>query len=196
MSMIKLIGLAGTNGSGKDTVGQMLAERHHFLFVSVTDLLRQEARTKNLPVEREVLRTISSQWRNEGGQGVLVDKAYSMYESAGQSSAGLVVASLRHPAEADRVHELGGIVVWVDADPRVRYQRVQANMTSRGRAQEDRKTFQQFLAEEQAEMTATANDANLDMSGVKQRADITLDNSSEDIEVFKEQAEEALSQNL
>jgi len=36
---LKIIGLAGTNGSGKDTVGHILADKHGYLFVSVVELL-------------------------------------------------------------------------------------------------------------------------------------------------------------
>ena len=74
---LQIIGIAGTNGAGKDTVGELLAEHYGYLFVSVTELLRAEARRRGLPVEREVLRSISAEWRRELGLGVLVDKAYA-----------------------------------------------------------------------------------------------------------------------
>ncbi len=191
--MEKLIGLAGTNGSGKDTVGHMLAERYSFLFISVTDLLRNEARARNLPIEREVLRTISAEWRREKGLGVLVDKALEVHQSATKHPKGLAIASLRNPGEADRVHELGGKVVWVDAKSRVRYERIQANAANRGREKEDNKTYEQFIAEEAAEMTSSGDSATLDMLSVKQKADIFLDNSTNDVEAFKRQAAAALS---
>ena len=70
-----IIGLGGTNGSGKDTVGHMLAERHGYLFVSVTDILRAEAEKRGLSPEGENLRTKRAEWRRDGGLAVLVDKA-------------------------------------------------------------------------------------------------------------------------
>jgi len=79
-----IIGLSGTNGSGKDTVGGILAEKHGFMFISVTDLLRDEAKRRGDPVERKVLRTISAQWRRESGLGVLVDKATEEFRRAGR----------------------------------------------------------------------------------------------------------------
>ncbi len=66
-----VIGLSGTNGAGKDTVGEMLAAHHNYMFISVTELLRKEARRRYLPVERGVLRAISTEWRRELGLGVL-----------------------------------------------------------------------------------------------------------------------------
>jgi hypothetical protein len=127
-----------------------------------------------------VLRTISAEWRREQGLGVLIDKAVEYFKEQSGDYKGLAIASLRNPGEADRVHELGGIVLWLDADPRVRYERVQANAAARDRAEEDNKTFEQFVAEEQAEMHTSGDAATLDMSAVKGRADVTIVNEYAD----------------
>lgn len=181
MQNITIIGLAGTNGSGKDTVGHILAEKHGYLFISVTELLRAEAKRRGLPVEREVLRTISAEWRRELGLGVLVDKAVAEYETVKDKYAGVVMASLRNPGEADRVHDMDGIVIWVDADAQTRYDRIQANAAIRGRAEEDNKTFEEFLAEEAAEMHVPegGDAAMLDSAAVKERSDVFIDNSDD-----------------
>lgn len=195
---IKIVGLSGTNGSGKDTVGKVLAEHHHYFFVSVSDLLRDEAIKRGWPPHRESTRTISAEWRRKHGVGILVDRAVDTYKTAGgdEKYAGLVIANFRNVGEADRVHALGGIMLWVDADPRVRYERVQKNSANRGadRAIDDNKTFQQFLADQEAEMHPPAGDdpAQLNMAGVKQRADIRLDNNSNDLGVFRRDIETAL----
>src|SRR5579884_2036191 len=148
-SKLWVIGVAGTNGAGKDTVGHMLATYYNYMFVSVTELLRTEAKRRGLPVEREVLRTISAEWRRELGLGVLVDKAVAEYEVAKDKYSGVVMASLRNPGEADRVHELGGTMIWIDAEAKIRYNRVQANKDIRGRQSEDEKTYEQFLRSEE-----------------------------------------------
>jgi cytidylate kinase len=189
---IQLIGLSGTNGSGKDTVGHMLDQHHHYMFISITDLLRNEARRRGVPIDREHLRGISAEWRRQLGLGVLVDKAVAEYEAVKDKYNGLVIASLRNPGEANRVHELGGTVVWIDADPRARYERVQANAPTRGRAGEDNKTFEQFQMEEAAEMQFSGDTATLNMIGVKERSDIKIDNNDPDLETFRRQLEKAL----
>lgn len=174
---MKIVGIAGTNGSGKDTVASLLAQRYGFLPVSVSDLLRDECRRRGLPVERENLRSISAEWRREGGLGVLVDKAMEAYKAAGKAYKGLAVGSLRNPGEVERVHELGGEVVWVDADPNIRYERIQR--VNRGRGGEDNKTYEQFLAEEKAEMQHSGDAATLNMSGVQALCDTTILNESD-----------------
>jgi cytidylate kinase len=137
VNKLQIIGLSGTNGSGKDAAGLILADKHGYLFISVTELLRNEAKRRGLPVEREVLRTVSAEWRRELGLGVLVDKAVAEYEKDADKDAGVVMASLRNPGEADRIHEFGGTMVWLDADPHVRYERIQANAAHRDRAEEE-----------------------------------------------------------
>ena len=185
---MKLYGIAGTNGAGKDSVGEMLAERHGFLMVSVSDLLREEARKRNQPIEREVLRTISAEWRREFGLGVLVDRAVDLFNVSPATYAGLVAIPMRNVGEAERIHELGGSLIWVDADQKTRYNRI----FSRQRSDEDKKTFEQFQAEEKDEMHRSGDEATLDMAGVKKICDTFLVNDGNDIEAFKDATEKAL----
>ncbi len=176
-----LIGIGGTNGSGKDSLGQILADKHGFLFISMTDMLRNELQRRRVPTNRENMRELSAAWRRESGLGVLIDKAWAEYQKVAEHYRGLVVASLRNPGENDRVHELGGAVVWVDASPQIRYDRI----TSRGRI-DDQRTFDEFLQDEQAEMHQSGDEATLNMAGVKAKADITIENNEQTIEAFEQ----------
>ncbi len=185
---MKIIGVSGTNGSGKDTVGELLRDDFGWLFVSVTELLRDECRRRGWAVERENLRKISAQWRREQGLGILVDKALAEFKSQTKTYQGLILSSLRNPAEADRVHELGGQVIWVDADPKVRYARI----TPRARSPEDRKTYKEFLAEQKREMTPEGDEATLNTLGVKAKADIFIQNNGNDLDALKQDIIHAL----
>lgn len=186
---MKLIGIGGTNGSGKDTLAHFLVERHGWLFVSISDILRQEAMKLELPAERHHLREFSADMRRKHGHGVLIDKAVEQYEGLQPRAPGLVMASLRNPGEADRVHQLDGHVIWVDAGPKVRYERI----FKRNHDHRDKKTFEEFLAEEQAEMEHEGDDATLNMSGVKAKADIFITNDSDDLDDFKRSIGKALA---
>lgn len=183
---VLIYGIAGTNGAGKDSVGDMLADRHDFLVVSASDLLREEARKRGLSIEREVLRTISAEWRKKDGLGAIIDHAKKLFDEG--DYAGLAITSIRNPGEPDRIHDLGGKVVWVDADPKIRYERI----TSRQRSTEDKKTYQEFVEEEKAEMTPSGDETTLNMAGVKDRSDIFLENNGNDLEAFKNEAEKIL----
>lgn len=171
---MKIIGLSGTNGSGKDTVGRILQEEYGYLFVSVTDILRDELLVESKPTERENMRELGDKWRREIGLSVLVDKAVEIFNSKKNAHEGLVVSSIRNVGEVEHIHELGGIVIWVDADPKIRYQRVIAR-----RRTDDEKTFEQFMREEQDEMHAYGDEAGLAVGEVKKLCDIFIENNSD-----------------
>jgi cytidylate kinase len=187
-----IIGISGTNGSGKDTVGQILVEQFNYVFISVTELLRQEAHQRGLSADRNTLRTISAEWRRQSGLGVLVDKAVTAFSQKANSGK-LALASLRNHGEVDRVHELGGVVLWLDAQPRLRYDRIQANAVIRDRAAEDQRTFDQFLADEQVEMQASGDAATLDMLQVKAQADIVIINDFSNIPALAQEVARKLN---
>ncbi|HUD06399.1 MAG TPA: AAA family ATPase [Candidatus Saccharimonadales bacterium] len=180
---MRLIGIAGTNGAGKDTVGNLLAEQYNLLFVSVSDLLREEARARNLPVTREVLREISAEWRREFGLGVLVDRAIKQFRGHGGKYSGVVACPMRNEGEAQHLKDLGGTLVWVDANPHVRYERVM--QADRGRPGEDDKTFEEFFAEEEAEMKRLGDKATLSTGDVKKIADVFIENDDNDLKKLR-----------
>lgn len=183
---MKLIGIGGTNGSGKDTLGEFLAKDYGWLFVSGSNILREELNRRGLPIERENLRALGNEWRKLFGAGVLINKSVEQYRQGKYN--GLVLASIRSVGEADRVHELGGKVVWVDAAPKIRYERIY----SRRRSTEDDKSYKQFLKEEQDEMFGNNDKATLNMAGVKAKADIFLTNDTNNIDDFKRAAQAVL----
>ena len=186
-SEFPIIGIGGTNASGKDTVAQMLVEKYGWQYVSLSDLLRDELKSRGESITRKKLRDLSAQWRKIHGPDVLVDRAAKLFDSGRYK--GLVVASLRNWGEADAIHQLGGKVVWVDANPKIRYQRIK----KRVRDGEHLLTYKEFLADEQEEMEHFEGDKHtLNLKGVKDRADFFLQNNGTDIEAFKNYAEKAL----
>lgn len=189
---IKIIGVGGTNGAGKDVLGLFLAEEYKYFNATATDMLVEELHKRSWPVDRTHKSRLSAEWRREFGMSAIVDKALELYNQTPSKYQGLVVGSLRHPGEAERVHELGGVVVWIDADPRARYDRIQANKHLRKRAREDEKSFEDFLADEKREMTPEGDGATLNMAGVKELADIFIENNGNDIAVFQKTIEKAL----
>lgn len=183
-----LYGIAGTNGSGKDSLAEYMAKKHRFLFVSSSDLLRAEAAKRGLSTERHNLHNISAEWRREAGLGVLVEKAVDYFNAQPEGSyRGLITGSLRNPAEADAIHAHGGKMIWTDAEPEIRFGRLQG----RGRA-DDPESYDKFLADEAIEMTHSGDAATLSLSDVKARCDIFIDNSGDTIEQFEQLVDETL----
>ncbi|MGF7228501.1 MAG: AAA family ATPase [Candidatus Saccharibacteria bacterium] len=172
MKLPEVIGIAGTNGSGKDTLAALRAERENCLHVTVSDILRAHLTEEGVALEREYLAALSKRWREESGdEAILVTKTIQRYlgERALVGHNGLSVVSLRHPAEVIAVKKFGGKVLWVDADPEIRYERICG--AQRNRVDDD-KTFEQFRAEEAREMTPAHGDStSVNLGAVRPLAD-------------------------
>lgn len=184
MKLPKIVGIAGTNGAGKDTLGELLAERCGYKFRSVSDILREELTTQGVPHERERMRALSTKWANEYGHGVLSVKTIEAYaeEEKREGYNGLAIGSIRRPAEAEAIQKEGGVVLWVDADKRVRYDRIQAN--SRGRSDDDH-SFEDWSKHEDMEMQPIEGEpGSMNMLGVKEIANVHIDNNFDSYEAY------------
>jgi hypothetical protein len=78
--------------------------------------------------------------------------------------------------ETLHLKDIGGTPMWIDANPRVRFERIQA--VNRGRTDEDSKTYEEFLAEEAREMHPSQDADSLNMAGVHNLADAKLLNET------------------
>ena len=170
MKLPHIIGIAGTNGSGKDTLGDLLEQERGYTVVSLSDILREELTRQGKPHTRENLSGLSRQIREAEGDGVMSRRVIAQH---GVSENGLCITSVRAPGEAQVIKDAGGSVVWVDADAQTRYQRVAAR--AHGRVT-DRVSFEEFMQHDQAEMTPSAQGGGLNMLGVKEIADIHIAN--------------------
>lgn len=180
MKLPRIIGVAGTNGSGKDTLGDILHEERGYVVVSLSDILRAELTRDGLEHTRENLSGRSRQIREEEGDGAMSRRAIEMQNN---TSNGLVITSIRTPGEVDAIHAAGGIVVWIDADQRLRYDRIVA--AGRGRVT-DEIGFEEFLRQERDEMSPTPQGGGLNMNGVKSRADVTIINEFSSLAAYRE----------
>lgn len=184
MKLPEIVGIAGASGAGKDTTGHLLA-KFGYKFTSISDTLRAELDVQGKEHTRENMRGLSSQWHREFGPEYLTKRTIALYreEKEGFGYTGLAIGSVRRPSEAQVIQADSGMVLWLDADRRVRFERIQA--AHRGRA-EDAVTFEQWCIDEDAEMTPPLGDdgSALNMAGVRDIADVSIDNSFEDEQHF------------
>lgn len=179
MRLPEIIGISGTHGAGKDTLAALRAEKENALHVTVSDILRAQLREDGIPLERSNLIDLSTRWREESGDhGILATKTIRRYlgEKALHDYNGLSVVSLRHPEEVRRVKEFGGRVLWVDADPKVRYERIRNS--DRGRV-DDEKTFEEFVEEENRELTPPegVSSSSVNLGAIRPLADEVVVNN-------------------
>ena len=168
-----LLGLSGLMAGGKDTVAEHLVEAYSFTHISTGDLLRAHVRklTGQDP-DRDMLRRYGAELRAKQGADYLVRQALE------GNTGRLVVSGLRAVNEARAIKESGGLIVICTAPAELRYKRARG----RGRLG-DEVTFEQFLAQEQAEMTnPDPNGQNI--SEIIKMADHQLDNSGQPEELL------------
>ncbi len=172
----EVIGIAGTNGAGKDETGLRRSATQGALMVSGSDILRTIATERGLDHERTTLSSLATELGQTLGAAALVQIGFEQYNANLQTEKkGLSIVSIRRIAEAAFIQDRGGAIIWVDADPEVRYARIQKG--NRGRS-DDNKTFEEWIAEELAEMHPRDDSPfSLNMAGVRDRADYTIDNT-------------------
>ncbi len=99
--MIKIIiGLTGSMGCGKGEIVKIL-EKEGFKYVTLSMMVREEARARGIGEEREKLMEVGNSMRAEGGAGVLAERARKKIEESGYDF--WVVDGIRNPAEIEEL---------------------------------------------------------------------------------------------
>lgn len=147
----RVIGVAGTAVSGKDTVADYLVSKYGFKKIVLSDYLRQEARKRNLSLNRDSLRDLQYKLKEEYGREYLVAKAIETIQKKDHMKMkNVVIVGLRAPEETKLAKEkLKAKIIFVDANPFIRYKRAKSRKRI-GFA----KTYEQFLHEESLENAA------------------------------------------
>jgi len=141
-----IIGLTGKFAAGKGTVADYLG-RLGYRYHSLSDVIREELKARGIPESREALTEAGNSLRRADGPAALAMRIVQRL----QDGAPHIVDSIRNPAEVEALRMIPGFfMVGVDADPRVRFER----LIARGR-QGDPTTFEQFAALEERETTST-----------------------------------------
>jgi len=185
MKLPEIIGVAGTNGAGKDTLADLRFEKQGILKVGLSDILRTEEATRALAegrdpdFSRESLGLIGKEWARQFGAAALALMTLKEYaDTKTDETKGISLVSIRRLAEAEAIKDAGGTIIWVDADRELRYRRLQEAKRDRP---EDLDPFDVFCAKEDFEMYPASDDPFLmNMAGVRDSADIHLENNYED----------------
>ena len=172
-----IVGITGTNGSGKGTVVEILMEEFGFKHYSARSYLSKILTEQGKELTRGNMNELANGLRADNHPAILIQK---LLEEAQKDGGRAIIESIRTPGEATLLRKFKNFrLLAVDADPRVRYERVVVRGSST-----DKVTFEQFIADEQKEMTSTdPNKQNI--SKCFELADATLhnDGSLEDLKV-------------
>ncbi len=136
-----IVGITGTDGSGKGSVVSYLVTQYGFTHYSSREFIVAEIVRRGLPVDRNQMRLTANEMRAVQGNDVVVRHALDkMKDDAAEK---VVIESIRATAEAETLIRYGGVLLAIDADQVVRYTRVQGR-----RSATDQVSFEQFVAHE------------------------------------------------
>ena len=117
-----IIGLTGSMGCGKGEIVKIL-EKEGFKYVTLSSMVREEARKRGVGEEREQLMEVGNSLRSVDGAGVLAKKSLEKIEESGHDN--WVVDGIRNPAEIDELKKGKDVyVVGVHTDREVLVERI------------------------------------------------------------------------
>ena len=137
--MTKLLGILGPIGSGKGTAADYLTDKYGYAHITMGNILREFARKNHIKPTRIHLQKLQEKYRKKFGDDFFIKIAIEKAKNFDRT----VIDGIRNPIDAKRVSENKGKLILVDADPKVRFER----MKKRRRAGFS-KTFEQFKKEE------------------------------------------------
>lgn len=117
-----IIGITGTNGSGKGELAQYLVSQD-FVHLSVRSFLDQEMYRLQLKPDRDNMRLVANRLRQEHGPAYIVSE---LLREAQYAARDVVIESVRCPAEAELFESDGLCLLAVDASVEIRYARIRA----------------------------------------------------------------------
>ena len=140
-----VIGITGTIGSGKDTLMELLKTEFYFKHFSVRNYLIEKLEEQGEEVNRISMSKLANKLRAENHPAFLAEELFKKAKEQGGNS---VIESIRTPGEVEFLKQNSEFILFaVDADPNLRYERVQER-----KSVTDRIDFNTFMSEEQKEM--------------------------------------------
>ncbi len=171
-----VLGVLGENGSGKGTFIEILKTLasgpvSHKTFSK--DILKRTLEIWSIPSTREHLQKLAVVMRDAYGPETLTN---AMYHLVVNDPAPLVIVDgVRWETDAAMIRRFPkNRLVYINADPRIRYERVKKRNEKVG---EGEKTFEQFLEEEK-----TPNEAMISKIGATTDFKIMNDGTREELE--------------
>lgn len=194
---MKIIGICGLSRSGKDTLAEWLIKSGYF-GVSLGDIVRNHARDRHAsepdPISVANMTETSNWLRQTKGADFALQEAIDQYNEANKLKEyeGLLVYSVRAPAEVDFILEHGGELIWVETTEQVRHRRAMKHR----REGEAKVSLEEFKRQENLQWRPQPSipaKAQMNVQYVKSKSTIVLENNGDGIQKFKNHAQKALA---
>jgi dCMP deaminase len=179
-----IIGVTGSYGAGKDSVAEIL-QQMNFYHVSLSDMIREEARKRKIELTRDNLIKLGNDLRTSFGAEVLARRALEKV----REGENYVFTSVRNPAEVELLQKREDfLMIKVVAPEEVRLKR----LVARSR-EEDPTTLAEMRAKAAKENTSNPNSQQL--LKVASMAKVTINNDA-DLEALKKKVQKLVEDHL
>jgi dephospho-CoA kinase len=190
-----IIGITGTNGAGKSTIVEILKRNYDYKDFSVREYLTEELQNRGLEVNRDNMRDLANEIRENKGAGYIVKE---LYKKALDSNCPCIIESIRCVGEIETLRDIAQksnskfILLGVDADQKIRYER---SIKRKGNL--DQISFEQFKRLEELEMQSN-DPAKQNLKACLKRADVVFTNNGtlEELEIKVKEYFEKINQTL
>jgi dephospho-CoA kinase len=170
-----IIGVTGTLGAGKGMVVERLKAKG-FKHYSARVFISEEIVRRGLPVNRDTMTEVGNNLRAKHGPAYVFE---SLITKAKKMAGKAIIESLRTVGEVNALKAAGGYLIAVDADPKIRYERV----ILRG-SETDKISFDKFMADEERE--SQSNDPGVqNLRKVMAMADAAIVNDGTEEDLYK-----------
>ena len=180
-----IIGITGTNGAGKGTVVQYLADKKGFARYSVRAYITEEISRRGLPLNRPSMQLVGNDMRAKHGATYWDELIFEDAKKHGYEN--FIIDSVRNVTSAKKLKEQGAALWGVDADRKLRYERA----ILRG-SETDKISFEDFCAQEDRETAQTA-EYDMNIFAILKMADVLLTNNGS-LEELHSQIDNALKE--
>lgn len=161
-----ILGLTGKIGSGKDTVAKYLVEKYGGIILSFSSFLNEVLDIYDLPITRENQQKLSTILRQNFTEDILANAIEKRIKNSSDNL--IAIPNVRRGADIEDIKKLSGFnLIFVDADPKTRYDRnVKRNQT----IGDNTMTYKEFLKKDNAE-------AEEQIEGLKETANFVITNN-------------------
>ncbi len=175
---MKVIGLTGTMGSGKEVVKDFIKKRYDCYYVTLSDIIKGELEKRKGTFNRTTLQDMGNEMRKKYGNHILAMLAVSYL---GKDKQAIVIDGIRNTAEIEFLKKKYGgdfKLLAVDAPREMRFQRV----VERGK--DDPSAWEEFVKADDRDQGVGEDKAGLHVKDCLGMADylIVNDGSLEDLE--------------
>ncbi len=163
-----LIGIVGTHGAGKGAVVTILKE-HGFVHCSARELFIEALQKEGIEnPDRNAISAMANKLRAEHGVAYVVEEYAERHNPIAED---VIIESIYTMGEVAAIRKHGGYILSVDADPEIRYERINHRMS-----ETDRVTKEEFVRMQEQE--ARSEDPTKQNSRtVMEHADLFIENN-------------------